>query len=183
MKIRLVEPQEIRQHIWKELVRAGQDRHHEWRTPVLATTSLDGTVNARTVVLREVDAGTHTLKVFTDGRSSKVQELAHQPCGVFVFWSKRLSWQLRVRTTITTHTQGPEVQGLWNKVKQSAAAGDYLSPAAPGSVLRSAENTPLLHHHFTLMTAQVSDIDWLELGREGHRRAAIGNNTWEWLTP
>ena len=37
MKIHLQTPEEIRLQIWKELGRASLDRHHEWRTPVLAT--------------------------------------------------------------------------------------------------------------------------------------------------
>ena len=37
MKNVLREPLDIRQQIWKELGRASVDRHHEWRTPVLAT--------------------------------------------------------------------------------------------------------------------------------------------------
>ena len=45
MKKDVQTPQEIRQQIWMELGRASQDRHHAWRTPVLATVGVDGAVN------------------------------------------------------------------------------------------------------------------------------------------
>jgi pyridoxine/pyridoxamine 5'-phosphate oxidase len=59
MKHGLDTSQDIRQQIWKELGRASVDRHHAWRTPVLATVGCDGSPNARTVVLRKVDANQH----------------------------------------------------------------------------------------------------------------------------
>lgn len=185
MKTRLEQPRDIRLQIWKELGRASQDRHHEWRTPVLATVGRDGAANARTVVLREVNVQAQTLQIFTDARSAKVQELMHQAQAVLVFWSKRLCWQLRVRACITIQTHGPEVEALWDRVKQSAAAGDYLSPVAPGSWLTLAKVTSgeANQHHFTRLTAQVVEMDWLALGREGHRRAKIGADTWDWLAP
>lgn len=85
MKVDFQTCQEIRQQIWKELGRASQDRHHAWRTPVLATTGQDGTVNARTVVLRSVDQAGQTLQFFTDQRSPKVAEIANEPKAMFVF--------------------------------------------------------------------------------------------------
>lgn len=93
MKNVLREPQDIRQQIWKELGRASVDRHHEWRTPVLATVGCDGSPNARTVVLSKVDAKLLTFCFYTDARSEKVSELAKEPKAVFVFWSLRLNWQ------------------------------------------------------------------------------------------
>ncbi len=113
MKNHLQTPNEIRPQIWKELGRASQDRHHEWRTPVLASVDPD----------------------------------------------------------------------------QSAAAGDYLSPLPPGAVLPTgtgmavAANAPAPTHNFAVLRAQVLQMDWLELSRDGHRRAQLGANTWEWLTP
>jgi hypothetical protein len=38
-------------------------------------------------------------------------------------------------------------------------------------------------HHFALLNAQVLQMDWLELGRGGHRRASMSANTWQWLVP
>lgn len=186
MKLRLETPDEIRQQIWKELGRASQDRHHAWRTPVLATASEDGGVNARTVVLRSVDAGLGTLSVFTDRRSAKVSDLAHWSNAQFVFWSARLHWQLRVRVAVSVQSSGPEVAALWQRVSQSASAHDYLSPVAPGTPLVEADpDAPARvgEHHFTLLTAKVTEMDWLELDRAGHRRARIRPDEWQWLTP
>ena len=184
MKTAVLTPPEIRKRIWTELGRATQDRHHAWRTPALATIGQDGIPNARTVVLRETDTSLAQLRFFTDGRSLKVAELAAQPCALVVFWSKRLSWQLRVRVVISTHVTGPVVETVWDRVRQSAAAGDYLSACAPGTALVAPKPANLLNeHHLVVMTAQVQDIDWLELGKGGHRRARFSNETWEWLTP
>ena len=189
MKIHLQTPEEIRPQIWKELGRASLDRHHEWRTPVLASVDPDGLPDARTVVLRQVDALAGQLTFYTDSRSPKVAQLQVQGAAMLVFWSARLSWQLRVRVTCSVITSGPEVEALWQGVKQSAAAGDYLSPLPPGAVLPPctgmavAANAPAPTHSFAVLRAQVLQMDWLELSRDGHRRAQLGANTWEWLTP
>lgn len=177
-------PAEIRQRIWVELGRATQDRHHAWRTPVLATTSGDGLPHARTVVLREADATACCLRFYTDGRSAKIAQLVGRPDALLVFWSKRLNWQLRVHARVTAHATGPVLDSAWARVSQSAAAGDYLSPCAPGTVVSAVTPTASTSaHHLVVLSADVHEIDWLELARSGHRRAALRADTWDWLTP
>ena len=181
----LTEP-EIRQRIWVELERASQDRHHEWRTPVLATVGKDGVPNARTVVLRHADPKLCSLQIYTDSRSPKVAELIHDPTAMLVFWSKRLNWQLRARVGICVQTTGQPIEVVWERVSQSAAAGDYLSPSAPGDALPVEAAVPgdtAGKHHLAILVAQVQQIDWLELRRDGHRRASLDANSWEWRVP
>ena len=183
MQTPMLNPDEIRQRIWKELQRATQDRHSEWRTPVLATVGRQGAPDARTVVLRHADAKLSRLHIYTDSRSPKVTALADQPSAMLVFWSKRLSWQLRVRVHMSVQTTGPQIEAVWDRVSQSAAAGDYLSAAAPGDVLPSEQELPgdpTHQHHLAILIAQVQEIDWLELARGGHRRAMLGADTWDW---
>lgn len=177
-------PSEIRSQIWRELGRATKDRHHPWRTPVFATARADGSVNARTVVLRGVQASEGLLQIFTDARSPKAAELVSQPSAVFVFWSVRLGWQLRVRVNVALLTQGVQVERLWDRVKQSASAADYLSPCAPGSPLSATAQEDFQEtSHFAVLNAQVTEMDWLELAKSGHRRARLTSETWEWLAP
>jgi hypothetical protein len=186
MTIQLQTPHEIRQQIWKELGRASKDRHHAWRYPVLATVGRDGAANARTVVLRGVDAIRQTLLIYTDARSPKVGELAEAPDALFVFWSARLNWQLRVRVAVFIDIDGPKAQALWQQVQHSSAASDYLGPAAPGSPCPDAHSGAATAdgvNHFALVNANVLEMDWLELGRDGHRRARLLADTWQWVTP
>jgi pyridoxamine 5'-phosphate oxidase len=184
----LTEP-DIRHRIGIELQRATQDRHHEWRTPVLATVDANHTPQARTVVLRQVDSQLSKLQIYTDNRSPKVAELAASPHATLVFWSTRLSWQLRVRTLATVQRTGPEVDAVWTRVSQSAAAGDYLSIRAPGDALptantiSTADTVSQSPHQLALITLQVQEIDWLELARSGHRRAVFSADRWEWRVP
>ena len=182
-----------------ELKRATQDRHHAWRTPVLATSAADGMPNARTVVLREVDDNLAQLRFYTDARSAKVAELDNQGVALLVFWSKRLNWQLRVRAAVSIHVTGSVVDDVWARVSQSAAAGDYLSSSTPGviidvsSAVQPAKTpvTPSLaspvvsapNHHLVVLSAHVQEIDWLELARSGHRRARLRADSWDWLAP
>ena len=174
---------DIHHRIWAELQRTTVDRHHEWRTPVLATTGLDGLPQARTVVLRTADATASQLRFFTDRRSPKVAELQAAPAAAFVFWSQRLNWQLRVRVTTQVHTDGPLVDAAWVRVSQSAAASDYLAPQAPGSMLDDFTDQEPGTHHLAVVTAHIEHIDWLELAREGHRRARLTGNALVWLAP
>lgn len=174
---------ELVQRIWAELLRATVDRHHEWRTPVLATTSAPGVPQARTVVLREVDAQAAQLVFYTDRRSPKAAELQASPAAALAFWSQRLKWQLRVNVQTQFHTQGVQVDAAWARVGQSAAAGDYLAPRAPGSPLEAATATGSGLHHLAVITAHVEQLDWLELSREGHRRARVLGSEVQWLVP
>jgi hypothetical protein len=177
---------EIEAALWRELTRAPRDKHHDWRTPVLAT--VDGSsADARTVVLREVDAPTKTLRLFTDARSPKVAQLLAHPQGTLLAWSARLSWQLRLRVTLHVETDGLALASRWARLKLSPAAQDYLSPLAPGSALdgQAAMPAPVVHDrgHFALISAEVRAIDWLELHAEGHRRALFDADGARWLAP
>lgn len=186
---------ELPARVWQELQRATVDRHHEWRTPVLASVDADGLPQARTVVLRRADADTRTLTCLTDARSPKCGDLQARPQAALVFWSQRLGWQLRVTAQATVDTTGPAVQAAWERVRQSAAASDYLMPRPPGAPL-DPDGSPAPtgtsdRHHLAIVQLQVTRIDWLELHRDGHRRGRWdGSSTdraepagWVWLTP
>lgn len=187
MQIRLETQSEIRHQIWKELGRATLDRHHAWRTPVFATTSIDGGVNARTVVLRSVDVKESRFQIYTDARSCKAQELALHPNAIFVFWSARLKWQLRAKVHVILHSSGPQTERLWSQVKHTSSASDYLSPLPPGTPIRekiqSSASSKENFSHFAFLDAHIRELDWLELSSSGHRRARIKNDDWEWLIP
>lgn len=190
---RLATLADIEAAVWQQLARAPRDKHHEWRTAVLATASVDG-ADARTVVLREVDASARQLMIYTDSRAGKVAQLRAQPHGTLVLWSARLGWQLRCRLACTVHEAGLAVASRWERLKLTRAAHDYLSLEAPGQVSAGAEGagettrmTPPLalseRACFAIIEAQVLEIDWLELHPEGHRRARFDSTGRHWLVP
>ena len=134
---------EIEAAIWRELSRAALDRHHDWRTPVIATTD-SGEPDARTVILREVDADARCLVFYSDARAPKLRQLRGQPQAVLVMWSRRLSWQLRLRVEMQVQTDGLAVTSRWATLRSSPAAADYLAPQPPGELWtrRSARPAP-----------------------------------------
>jgi len=129
---------DIEAGVWQHLTRAPRDKHHEWRTPVLATAARDG-ADARTVVLREVDATARQLVIYTDSRAAKVAQVQAQPLATLVLWSARLGWQLRCKLRCVIHEEGLAVASRWERLKLTRAAQDYLSTAAPGSAVDGAD--------------------------------------------
>ena len=174
---------EMRRAIWSELLRASEKRQHEWRTPLLATIGLDGAPQARTMVLREVRPEGRQLLFYTDRRSRKVAELIHNPIGSLVFWSKHLEWQLRAQVVVRVELDGQGVDAAWEHVRGSGSAADYLTPHAPGAVLVQTDRNGLEIHQLALLIARVESIDWLEVGRGGHRRARLTETGLQWLVP
>jgi pyridoxamine 5'-phosphate oxidase len=180
---------EIRPRIWTELLRACHDRHHEWRTPVLASVDETGLPQARTVVLRQANTAEQALIFYTDKRSPKIAELTRSKNACLVFWSTRLSWQLRVKAQIHCTLQGPAVDSAWAVVSQTRAANDYLTPSPPGEIMPAEMaqdgnvSASRSEHNLAIITAKVQSIDWLELKREGHRRANFTLDSMHWLTP
>lgn len=173
----------IRRAIWEQLHCATIDRHHAWRLPVLANVDEHGLPQARTVVLREAQETCQRLMIYTDHRSPKASALAVNPSSVLVFWSKALSWQLRVSLSARIETRGERVEQAWETVVKTAAAADYLAPQTPGSPMPVHAGEPAESPAFAIIIANILSIDWLELGAEGHRRALLTPEEFQWLVP
>ncbi len=180
---------EIESALWRELSRAVRDRHHAWRLAVLATVSAqaDGVQpEARTVVLRDCDRDARTLLVYTDARSAKVHQAERRPQGVLVLWSAALGWQLRLNVALVLHTSGLQVSSRWAQLQLTPAAQDYLSPLPPGTPLAgepAATPDRDSRSHFAVLECRVQSTDWLELHRDGHRRARFDADGARWLVP
>lgn len=170
--------------LWAELVAAAHTRGHAWRTPVLATACGTAGVDARVVVLREVDASARELAFFTDARSPKANQIAAHPQATMVMWAAELGWQLRLSLHLTLETSGLAVSSRWATLKMTPAAQDYLSPLPPGAPL-GAHPAPERgsRDHFAVVTAQVRAVDWLSLDPAGHRRAVFDTAGARWVQP
>jgi hypothetical protein len=183
---RLATLPDVEAAVWRELaeaVRSKGPHAHPWRVGVLATVN-DGAADARSVVLRDLDTTMRTLLIYTDARSPKVQQVQAHPEGMLVLWSGPLGWQLRLRVELAVETAGLRVSSRWAQLKLTPAAQDYLSPLPPGTALSAApapERTS--RDHFAVIAARVVALDWLELHRQGHRRARFDAAGAAWLTP
>lgn len=171
----------IEDAVWHELGRA-TDSAHDWHVGVLATT--DGQrADARSVVLREVEPAAHSLIVYTDARSPKVEHVQTHPEGVLVLWSATRGWQLRLHVHITVESSGLGVWSRWAKLMMTPAAQDYLSPLPPGSRIVKPVPERGTRAHFAMMTMRVDALDWLELHPEGQRRALFDAEGGHWIAP
>ena len=170
--------------VWQQLGRCVTDKAHAWRTPVLAT--VDGErADARTVVLREVDARTRQLLIYTDERAGKVHQLLNHPRGTLVMWSPALGWQLRCRVRLSLEMSGLAASSRWARIRLSPAAQDYLSPLPPGTPLQDQApmHPPVKRDYFAVIDATVESLDWLELHADGHRRAIFDGQGSRFVQP
>jgi len=191
---RLVSLTAIQAAVWAQLDAAANGRQHPWRTPVLATIN-DHLADARTVVLREVDVRARRFMIYTDERGGKVAQLLTHPVGTLVMWSPELGWQLRCRVQLALEVSGLAATSRWAKIKLSPAAQDYLSPLPPGAPVtpvtpvtpgaaeEAPTRAPVARDYFSIITAQVLSLDWLELHPQGHRRARFDGIDGTWLQP
>ena len=194
MTARLQQLDEIEQSIWNELESCvaqrqrpergepAPDELHELRVAVLATVD-DGQADARSIVLREVDAAERRLIFYTDARSPKVRQIEVTPQGTLIFYSRKLGWQLRMQVRLAVETAGLAVSSRWAKLQTSAGAKDYQAAAAPGSPLDAPLADLGVRAHFAMIEAMAETVDWLELGPEGQRRALLGVGGPRWVQP
>ena len=96
----------------------------------LATVGLDGSPQARTVVLRAFDRPAGSLHIYTDVRSAKVAELRASPHAAIHVCDGSVHLQLRLLADVAVLT-GPDVAALWTRVPQGARTA-YGSMPAPG---------------------------------------------------
>jgi pyridoxine/pyridoxamine 5'-phosphate oxidase len=182
----MTELQIIFQQCWDRLSQASQTPGAAWRTPVLATTGNRGP-RQRTVVLRMVDLGAMQLWLHTDVRSAKVQQLIAHSVASLLFYDSVTETQLQVRGQAVIQTTGPQWQQLWNNSPETSLRM-YLAPQVPGSPAAAATSNlpdsvasriPSREEladglrNFAAVKIQAEQIEWLQLSRGGHRRAAF----------
>ena len=185
MATRLDSLSSIEAEVWTQLADCVGSKTHGWRTPVLAT--VDGeAADARVVVLREVDARLKQLLIYSDERAGKVAQLLKNSRGTLVMWCPELGWQLRCRVNLELEMSGLSSSSRWARIKLTPAAQDYLSPLPPGALLAGAPyagSSAVARGNFAVISADVEAIDWLELHREGHRRAIFDAQGARWVQP
>jgi pyridoxamine 5'-phosphate oxidase len=142
--------------IWRELGLALSQRGHTWQLPALATVAEDGSADARTVVLREVDATARQLVFFTQAGSAKVGQIALHPVGTLLFWSRALQWQLRAKVRLSALGEGDAAAARWARIAGTTAERDYLG--ADGGL------------GFAVVTAQALSFEVLVLSPDGAHR-------------
>jgi pyridoxamine 5'-phosphate oxidase len=182
MNARIEGLQTLRASCWQQLQHAATDARHGWHHMVLSTQDSEG-VDARTVVLRDVEAPLARLAFYSDSRSAKVAQLRAQPRATLVTWSGVLSWQLRLRANFEVADSGLDVSSRWARMKLSPAAQDYLSPLPPGTQIERYQLERGTREHFCVLWAQVLSMDWVELHPDGHRRARFDDEGARWLVP
>lgn len=171
--------------VWRHLTRGVHDRHAPARHPTLATVSLDGRPQARTVVLRAADKAAGTLDIHTDLRSAKVVDLRANPFAALHVWDTSAHLQLRIDARVTVLT-GPDVAATWKGVPETSR-GAYGSTPAPGQAIAKALGYPKAADPacFAVLRLEILTVDALHLG-PNHRRARFDRKTgWAgaWLAP
>ena len=166
-------PEFIIRDLFKDLERATLDRKHPFRFCCLATTDIDQTPAQRTVVLRRV-LPQKELLIFTDYRSSKIQEIKQQNQVSLLFYHPRLQQQIRFQTTASIHHQDALCLTEWNKLSDHGK-NDYQTTSSPGTDLPDYEENPTHNpafgaDFFSIISLKPINIDLLQLGRDGHKR-------------
>ncbi|MEM9081746.1 MAG: pyridoxamine 5'-phosphate oxidase family protein [Verrucomicrobiota bacterium] len=160
--------------IEENLVRASRDGKHDWRRFWLGTVGLDGGARVRMVVLRGFEREGWVVTVFTDRRSPKWGELEREPRAELNFWNGRRSVQVRARGEAELLGEGE----LWEEMRgriPERSRGDYCARVVPGEEIGEPEEGWELggEDFFGVIRVKVKEVDWLELSREGHRRACF----------
>ena len=181
----------LRELIAAALAGAVRDVRDSWRTPVLATFSAAAGPRARTVVLREADLARRRLTAWTDPRAPKTGELGADPRAEWCFHDGVRRMQLRVSTEVRVHQGDAVAEAAWAQVpagnlmnyRSAKPPGTVIGPESPDATAADARGPT----HFAVLSATVTEFDWLWLGDAVHRRArfrwdGIG---WDeaWLVP
>ena len=183
---------EVAADIVARLGDAASNRKNPMHVPAVASADAD----VRTMVLRDFDRESMTLRFHSDARSPKIGVFERDPrCGVLLY-DKEAKVQLRVRGTVRIERSGPIADKAWEK-SANFARRCYLAPEAPGTPedapfpnlpedVRDEEPSDArldseARENFCVLLVQIDEVDWLYLAHDGHRRARWDGTDAQWL--
>lgn len=163
---------------WRVLGRGTVDRRAPMHTPAVATTGLDGRPQVRTVVLRGLDVANRSLRFHTDRRSGKFSELTADPRIAILGYDAGRKVQLRIGGVATLHGESELAEQAWAGSRPMSMMC-YRQARSPGSALLTPQlddaSLPDGRENFTVVVVTITEVEWLYLAAQGHRRARF---TW-----
>ncbi|MGH1342733.1 MAG: pyridoxamine 5'-phosphate oxidase family protein [Nannocystales bacterium] len=181
----------LKTEIWGWLGSAADDRDDPFRTPAVATAGLDGTPQARIVVLREVEAAEWSLDFYTDIRSPKCEELMKSQAATWLFYDATRQIQIRALSTASMHTSDAVADRAW-AWSALASRAIYASASSPGAAIDAPMPSVFLHddteaehgrRNFCVVRCRVHEFDVLQLHPGRHRRACVRPDGAQWWMP
>ena len=180
---------EIYENIWKCLDKGVNDRFSDYHTFSLAT-ALKNIAEIRTVVLRGYDRKNQSIIFHTNNLTSKISEIKNNPNVGALFYDKKEKIQIRCNGGAVINNMDEYCKERWNKMSAQSQEC-YYQNIAPGEnieypeiVKNKLENK--LSENFTVITINISKIDWLYLSSKGHTRVKFLKNngfTGQWIAP
>lgn len=193
---------DIEADAWLRLRNGSTNSRDAFRYAALATQT-DFGIGLRTVVLRQADFQAKTIFFHSDNRAAKVAEIQANALFSCLFYDDASRIQLRLSGRGFMHSGDTISEEHWQKLPLSSRKS-YLSlykPASPieiptdglpedlqGRVLPTAEQSEAGYANFAVIRCEITFIDWLWLGENGHRRAQFfyANDQLQkaqWVTP
>ena len=173
---------------------------HPFHSPTIATVN-EGTPEKRTVILRKVIPTEGTLIFHTDYRSPKISQLKVNNSLSWLFYDSKSRIQIRVKSLATIHYKDEITFKRWNDSRLESRKCYLVSPA-PSTISELStdglpenlnnkdltdENVGDGYENFAVVKNKVTQMDWLFLNHDGHRRAKfiMGEQEVEkyWLIP
>jgi pyridoxamine 5'-phosphate oxidase len=181
---------------WRLLARGVADRRSPFHHPTLATVGLDGTPQARTVILRGCDPARRMLRLHTDTRSRKAAELEARPEAALHAYDPVAKIQLRIAGRIVLHHADAIADAAWAASRPMSRQVYGIAPG-PGTAIAAGgafalpppteDGTAGGRAQFVVAALEVATLEWLYLALEGHRRARFdwtaGALRRTWLAP
>jgi len=174
---------------------------HPFRKPILATVDENGAPKARITILRDLAWNAQRLRLHTDARSSKVQEIAARPGVSLAFYDPRAEVQIQLSGRAEVHVHDEYADKAWAGASPSslrAYLGNALSgapsqtplsglPSDVEGLIPPADRIAQGRKNFAAIEVVFDQIDWLFLSSYGNRRArfAMKREKWvgTWLVP
>ena len=180
---------EIYEDIWKSLDKGVKDRFSDYHTFSLATSSKD-IAEIRTVVLRGYDRQNQSIIFHTNNLTNKIHEIKNNSSVGALFYDRKGKIQIRFNGDAVINNMDQYCKERWNKMSAQSQECYYqnISPGrnieSPEIVKNKLENK--LSENFTVITINISKIDWLYLSSKGHTRVKFLKNdgfTGQWIAP
>ena len=182
---------DIRDQAFRALTRGAADPRSAYRSPALATVDQQGRPRIRTVILRLFDPVARRLTVHSDVRAAKITELAAHSDAALHIWNARAQVQIRIEGRAVVRA-GDAVLDDWAHLAPRSRAAYTVMPQ-PGSSLADPAQPDRERFaleagfvQFAAIDLVIDSLEWLRLGREGHRRARFtwaGEERAAWLVP